>query len=72
VTPPPDLIEGWGAIAFRLSSRSGLDVSVNAAMRWAKRSRDPLPIRRWGAGRPRVVADAAALDAWCDRQWSGT
>ena len=61
-------IEGWCAIAGHLSMRAGFEVSIASAMRWAKTEVDPLPIRRWRAGR-RVVADAGELDAWCRRQW---
>lgn len=65
-----EYIEGWGAIAARVSSRSGLEVSTDAAKRWARRDEDPLPVQRWGGLRPRVAADALALDEWTDRQWS--
>lgn len=64
-------LEGWQAIAAYVAARTGFTVQVHAVQRWSRRKDDPLPVRRWGAGRPRVVADAAAVDAWCDRQWRG-
>jgi hypothetical protein len=63
-------VEGWVAIAAHLSEHLGFYVTPHAAKRWARRPLDPLPVRRWGAGRPRIVADGRALDAWSDRQWS--
>ncbi len=65
-----ELVEGWGAIAGRVSKRTGLDVTIHAVQRWSKRVSDPLPVRRWGAGRPRVVANASEIDRWADRQWA--
>ena len=65
----PRLVEGWAAVAEHIQKRTGIHVSIDAAKRWARRAQDPLPTRRWGTGRPRVVADAQVLDSWCDRQW---
>jgi hypothetical protein len=58
----------WPAIAGYLSDRAPISVSIDAAMRWARRSDDPLPVKRWGQRRPRVYALAAELDAWLERQ----
>jgi hypothetical protein len=69
---PVDPVEGWNAIAARVSKHTRLDVSAASVIRWSKRKDDPLPIRRWGVGRPRVVADGQEIDAWCDRQWVTT
>lgn len=64
-----DPIETWSAIAQYISVRTSLDVSQDAAQRWARQTEDPLPVRRFGRRRPRVVANPAAINAWCDRQW---
>jgi hypothetical protein len=63
------IVEGWGQIAAHVSARTGISVSVDSAVRWAKQSGDALPVRKWGRARPRVIARADELDAWCDRQW---
>lgn len=67
-----DPIAGWRAITAHVSARIGFAISVTSIKRWSQRRHDPLPIRKWGAGRPRVIADGHELDAWCDRQWVST
>jgi hypothetical protein len=67
--PPTGRISTWPAIAQYLSERAPVSVSVDSAMRWSRRSTDPLPIRRWGSrDRPRVYALVNELDAWLVRQ----
>jgi hypothetical protein len=66
---PGDPVQGWSAIAARITQRTGLNMSPAAVTRLSKRQHDPLPVRRWGGSRPRVVADGRELDQWCDRQW---
>jgi hypothetical protein len=66
---PDDLVQGWSAIAARVTQRTGLNMSSAAVVRLSKRQHDPLPVRRWGGSRPRVVADGRELDQWADRQW---
>jgi hypothetical protein len=61
-------IEGWVGIADYLAAHAPVSVTVDSAMRWARRPEDPLPVRRWGQVRPRVYAIAAELDAWLERQ----
>lgn len=63
------LVAGWRAITAHVSARSNFAISVASIKRWSQREHDPLPIRKWGVGRPRIVADTRALDAWCDAQW---
>lgn len=62
-------LQGWRAIAAYVAARTGFTVNVDSVQRWARRAKDPLPVKRWGLDRPRVVADRAALDAWITRQW---
>jgi hypothetical protein len=61
---------GWRNIAAHVSTRTGFSVGIDSLKRAARRADNPLPIRRWGASRPRVVADSAKLDAWVDTQWT--
>ena len=68
-TQPAARVEGWGAIAKCVSTRTGFEVSIAAAQRYARWPEDPLPVRRWGRARRHVVAEVAAVEAWCDRQW---
>jgi hypothetical protein len=72
VPPSISLITGWCAITSHVSARTGFAISEDSIKRWSQRRHDPLPIRKWGAGRPRVIADGHELDAWCDRQWVST
>ena len=68
--PDTDQVEGWRDIAQRLSQRTTIAFTEDAAQRLSRRKHDPLPVRRWGPPRrPRVVADGLALDQWADRQW---
>lgn len=62
-------VEGWGQIAQRIADRAGIRVSIDCVTRWARRKDDPLPVKRWGRGRPRVFASAVELDAWVERQF---
>mgnify|MGYP000944416869 CR=1 FL=1 len=66
---PPCLV-GWLSIALHIGQRAGFHIGTDSVIRWSKRAEDPLPVRRWGAGRPRVVAEVDALNQWCDRQWA--
>jgi hypothetical protein len=66
---PGDPVQGWSAIATRVTQRTGLNMSSAAIVRLSKRQHDPLPVRRWGGSRPRIVADGRELDRWSDRQW---
>ena len=61
----PRKIERYKGIAEYVSTRTGLEVTENAARKWSARGWDPLPVERFSG---RVVADAAALDAWIGRQ----
>jgi hypothetical protein len=65
-------VEGWRAIAAHVSARTSFAISEASTRRWSQRRHDPLPIRKWGAGRPRVIADGQELADWCDRQWVRT
>jgi hypothetical protein len=65
-------IDGWREIARHVSALTGFTISIDSIKRWSQRRHDPLPIRKWGARRPRVLADGQELDAWCDRQWVST
>ena len=68
--PPSEPIGGWGRIAAHLTQRIGMQVSPDTARRWAKRTDDPLPVRRWACGkRPHVLADVRELDRWIARHW---
>ena len=62
-------LDGWKHIAAHVSARTGFSVGVDAVAHMSKRVCDPLPVRRWGRRRPRVVADVAALDRWIDGEW---
>ena len=65
-----EVLEGWAEIAARVTRRIGMQVSPDTARRWAKRTDDPLPVRRWACGkRPHVLADARELDRWIARHW---
>jgi hypothetical protein len=66
-----ETISTWRAIREHLQMRTGFAVSLDTLKRWSRRTDDPLPIRRWGVGRPRVVANSADLDGWVKRQWQG-
>jgi hypothetical protein len=66
------LVAGWRAITAHVSARIGFAISEDSIKRWSQRRHDPLPIRKWGAGRPRVIADGQELADWCDRQWVRT
>jgi hypothetical protein len=65
-----DILEAWRAIAERIGKRTRLSVTPDAVRRWAALKRNPLPTRRWGGERPRIVASAAEVDAWVDGRWS--
>ncbi len=58
-------IERYKGIAEYISVRTGISVSENSARKWSARSWDPLPVVRFSG---RIVADAAELDAWIERQ----
>lgn len=62
------MIERAKGIADYITEKAGVDVSDRMVKRLARRQRDPLPVRRFGA---RLVADARDLDAWIGRQWRG-
>jgi hypothetical protein len=60
-------VEGWKKVVAYLNERVPVAISVHTAMRYSRRPVDPLPLKRWGPGRPRVYAIAAELDAWIAR-----
>jgi hypothetical protein len=62
-----DPLDGAPAIARRLASRTGLDVTTEDVKRWMRRETDPLPAMRFCGG---VVAEASEVEAWSDRQWA--
>lgn len=63
------MVDGWKAIADRMTRRTGIEISPDQARRYARRLLDPLPVRRYGGPKPRIVADVAAIDAWTQREY---
>lgn len=60
-------IEGWKAIASYVETR-GVPMTPEQARRYARTGADRLPVSRIGTrGKPRIVAEVAQLDAWCER-----
>lgn len=62
-------LEGWGEIAQRLTRLLRVEVSPYQARYWAGRQIDPVPVERIKrAGRPLIVAEEEALEAWAQRE----
>lgn len=57
--------ERFKVIASYISDQTGINVTQEAARKWAARPSDPLPLERFAG---RVVADSEELDAWIARQ----
>jgi hypothetical protein len=64
------MVEGYKAIAVELERLLGVSVHWYTAYRWARRPREPLPVkvvRVHGARRGRVRAQVDALEHWARR-----
>lgn len=56
-------IEGWKAIAAKLTTAAGVSISPDQAKRYAREH--GLPVKRTGPGRQRVVAEPDKITDWC-------
>jgi hypothetical protein len=61
------MIENYSGVVAFIDRRTGILLSKDHARKLARRSHDPLPVRRFLG---QIVADEKDLDAWIERQWS--
>jgi hypothetical protein len=59
-------ITGYKDIAAAIARESGTTCSERTARAYAARTRDPLPVKRWGRN---VGVDFDELRRWVGRQW---